>query len=209
MDMNYFKYIFSDKRAFKFWIPFYLLFVIPYVVVFIIGQSKDVYEIVPIGELIYPLFILLFSFLSFFIFYTAGYLNLKRQKRFLKEYSMQIDNGSIQERDIEIFRSSYNVNGFKTNWQATIKPKSKLETFTVFELENKIGIFGRIYEFGLFRRELRPILIDVENYDNPVKYKFALNPKISTINWVDNDMEIIFERSSLGIRKVKLINWKK
>ena len=207
-NMTYFKYIFSDRKAFQFWIPFYV-FIIIYVIVFITGHSRAELTNEELIDSIYPLFILSFSFLSFFIFYTAGYLNLKRQEKFLVEYSKQIDNDSIQKREIEIYRSNYNVNGFKTNWQATIKPKPKLESFTVFEMENKIGIFGCIYEFGLFRRELRPILIDTKNYENPVKYRFALNPKISSINWVDNDMEIVFSRSSFGIWKIKLLNWEK
>ncbi len=82
-------------------------------------------------------------------------------------------------------------------------------TYTTFRLGNKIGLFGRTYDLGFFKRELRPILIDTANYDNSENFKYAVNPKISTINWTENDMEIVFKRSLFGIRKIILIDWKK
>ncbi|MFC2152845.1 hypothetical protein ACFLSE_10005 [Bacteroidota bacterium] len=206
--MNYFEYLFSDKKTFKFWIPFYVLFVFPFMIVFTIGLTSGEPVEEP-AELIYPIFLLTFSFLSFFVFYTTGYINLKRQENFLKEYSKQIDSESIQKTEVEIFRSSYTMTAIKTTAPATIKPKSQLDTFTTCRLGNKIGIFGRTYDFGFFKRELRPILIDTKNYENSESYSYAVNPKISTIDWIGNDMEIVFQRSLFGIRKIKLIDWKK
>ena len=205
--MNYFEYLFSDKKAFKFWIPFYSLFVFPFTIVFIIGLIQN--EPTDLAELIYPVFLLSFSFLSFFLFYTNGYVNLKRQEKFLNEYSKYIDSESIKLTKVEIFTNSYDVNAFRMPGRATIKPKSNLDTFTTCRMGSTIGILGRTYDFGFFKRELRPILIDTEDYENLISYNYALNPKISTINWADNDMEIVFKSSLFGIRKLKLIGWKK
>ena len=93
--------------------------------------------------------------------------------------------------------------------RATINPVSKLDTFTVFKMKNIIGILGRTYDLGLLKRELCPILIDTENYENVRSFNHAVNPKISTINWVDKDLEIVFERAPFGLKKLKLIDWKK
>ena len=206
--MDYLNYIFSDKKAFKFWIPFYA-FIFLYIGIFVVGYFKGEMTNVDPFEIIYPIFFLSFSFISFFVFYTTGYINLNKQEKFLKEYSNQIDKDSIKKREVVIYRSSYTVPTDRMPGRATIKPKSKLDIFTVFEMENKIVLFGRTYDFGLLRRELCPIMIDIKNYENSEKYKYAVNPKISSINWVDNDMEIIFNRSLFGIRIIKLIDWKK
>ena len=70
--MNYLKYLFSDKKTFKFWIPFYLLFVFPFIITFLIGLINS--DPIDPAELIYPIFLISFSFLSFFAFYTTGYI---------------------------------------------------------------------------------------------------------------------------------------
>jgi hypothetical protein len=176
-------------------------------IVFVIGISD--WESVDPVEMIYPIFLLTFSSLSFFGFYTIGYINLKKQEKFQKKYSKQIDDKSIKQKQVEIFGSSYTLTAIKTNIPATINPNSKLDIFTTCKLESKIGLLGRTYDFGFFKRELRPITIDTENYENPERFKYAVNPKISVINWIENDIEVVFQHSIFGIRKIKIINWKR
>ena len=75
--MKYFEYIFSDKKAFRFWITLFtgLLFYIGIFLMMYFGGEQVVEELY---NLIYPLFLFAFSFLSFFIFYTTGYLNFQK-----------------------------------------------------------------------------------------------------------------------------------
>ena len=204
--MNYFKYIFSDKKANTYWAIFYILIALPFLLGFFIDFGKDgrLDEFRPEDLLLY-----IFYTLAFFMFYSIGYFNLRRQEKFINTYLPHVDNLSKLDREVEIFRNSYTVTGIKTNFEGRIKPKPKRDIFKVFELDNLIVLIGKTYDFGVFRREICPIVIDINNYENPIKYRYAINPKISTANWIDNDLEIIFERSVYGIRKVKLFNWKK
>ena len=205
--MNYFKYIFSDKKAFKFWILIYILIFIP---VFL-GMAMDFGVDGKLDEYQLTSLIIYFIFwsLAFILFYTIGYYNFKRQERFLKKYAKHIDSSYNLEREVEVFRNSYNVKGFRTNYEARIKPKSKRDIFKVGKIDHLIFMIGQTYDLGVFKREFCPIVVDINDYKNPKKYRYAINPKISTANWIDNDLEIIFKSSVYGIRKVKLFNWKK
>jgi hypothetical protein len=200
--MNYIKYLFSDKKALPYWGFLYFCIFNIYTIGIIVGiKSNQPFEMDPIGALIN-----LFILFSFILYYTPGYINHLRQAKFIKKYSTLIENNSIKETDVEIFIASYHVTALRTSYYAKINPKSRHEIFTTFIIENKIGILGYGYDFGILRRDACPIVIDTDS--NTKKYSFAKTPRISSINWTGDDMEILFERPVFGLTKIKLIGWK-
>ena len=200
--MNYFTYLFSDKKALKYWLLL-LIIVITYAGIGILAnyEGRNTNWISIIFNFVFILFL-------FFGFYSTTYLNYLKRNRFLKFYSHLIDQNSFRKCEVLLFNSTYYVTAIKTNFAGKIKPKPKFETFETFRIDDKIGILGYTYDLGVFKRHIPPILVDIKNYENSTEYKYAKTPKISSINWNENDMEIIFERSVYGIDKIKLIGWK-
>lgn len=201
--MSYIKYLFSDKKALPYWAVLY----IPLLSIIIIGiivyiRSNQPFEYDPVGSLV-----MFFWTFSFILYYTPGYFNLKRQEKFLEKYANVIDENSIRKSQVQISLASYSVTALRTNYYATIKSKSRLENFTTLRIENKICIIGFSYEFGLLRKDIPPIIIDNDS-NNQKKYSYAKMPKILSIDWIENDMEVIFERPVYWITKIKLIGWK-
>jgi len=148
-------------------------------------------------------FLVIIVFLGF---YSAGYLNLKRQEWFLKEYSNLVDSNSIKEIEVVLFQASYTMKPLRHNYDAKINPKPKKDNIKVFQFDNNIGILGQTYDFGVFKRHIKPIIISLN--ENVNQYEYAITPRISSINHLDNDIEIAFERSVFGINKIKLKDWK-
>ena len=201
--MSYIKYLFSDKKALPYWAVFYIpLFSIILIRIIVFIRSDQPFEFDPVSSLV-----MFFWTFSFILYYTSGYFNLKRQEKFLKKYLDVIEENSFRKSQVEISLASYSVTAFRTNYYATIKPKSKLENFTTLRIENKICIIGFSYEFGLLRKDIPPIIIDNDS-NNQKKYSYAKMPKILSINWIENDMEITFERPVYWITKIKLIDWR-
>ncbi|MCB2196473.1 MAG: hypothetical protein KQH79_11485 [Bacteroidetes bacterium] len=203
--MNYFKYIFSDKKANKYWAIFYILIVIPYVfgmvLTFIQGRQNEL-------DLLSYFYFIFFT-TAFFSFYSVGYFNVRRQEKFLKKYSDSIENMSNLDKEVIVLRESYKVKGFRTNFEGKIKPKPKRDNFRVCKVDNLIVLIGKTYDLGFLKRDFCPILIDINDYENPRKYSYAVNAKVSGVYWSDNDLEIVFKKPVYGLRKVILLNWKK
>jgi len=202
--MNYLQYIFSDKKAHKFWAFFYVIIVIPYLIGFVITLKRgQLSEVDPINY-----FYFIFFVTAFFLFYSVGYFHLKRQEKFLSKYSKLIDNTSELDKEVVVYRESYMLKGIRTNFEARIIPKPKRDTFKVCKMDNLIILIGNTYDWGFLRRDFSPIVVNINDYENLKKFSYAKNPRISSVNWIENDLEIVFERSVFGIRKIRLNNWK-
>lgn len=101
-------------------------------------------------------FVVIFAYV---LFYTFSFINYRIQQTFIKKYADLIPKDSVRQVNIELTQSSYTMTAFRTNYYAKINPKSKLDTYTIFLINNNLGILGQIYDFGIFRRHLRPMII--------------------------------------------------
>jgi hypothetical protein len=202
--MKYFKYIFSDRKTFVYWtMLFIILFIYSWISIVTNYETRKPDWIGPL-DFIHP-FLVITVFLGF---YSAGYLNLKRQEWFLKKYSNLVDSNSIKEIEIILFQASYTLKPLRHNYDAKINPKPKTDKFKIFQVENNIGLLGQTYDFGVFKRHIKPIIISLNGNVNLRQFEFAITPRISSINHLENDIEITFESSVFGINKIKLNNWK-
>ena len=202
--MKYLKYIFSDRKAFAFWfILFFGVFIHSWLSIILHYETRKP-NWIGISD-----FMLCFIVIIVFIcFYTGGYFNLKKHEKFLRKYSNLINTNSIHEIDVIVHRNKYTAKPLKSNRGIMIKPKPKNDRFKAFLFEDNIGILGQTFDLGVFRRHIKPIIISLNDYENNKRYRFAKTPKISSINHIDNDLEIIFKSSVYGIRKVLLKEWK-
>jgi hypothetical protein len=202
--MTYFKYIFSDKKSMPYWIIlFFIIFIYTFVSVIANYEIRKP-DWLSIYDFLHP-FLVIVVFLGF---YSVGYANLKGQEMFLKKYSNLIDKKSIKETNIVLFRESYTVKPLRHNYNAKINPKPKKDIFTTFLIENNVGLLGHTYDFGVFKRHLKPIIISLDENKFIKQYESSKIPRVALINHLDNDIEITFEESVFGIRKIRLNNWK-
>jgi len=203
--MNYFKYIFSDKKGLKYWI-FAMVFMIIYLSVSILANYQNRQ----------PNWILLTDFTSLVIvalifigFYTISFINVKFQNKFLDIYSVNVTNKSVIEVEVVLFLSSFTTTTLRTNYPAKITLKPKKEVFRIFLIDNCIGILGQSYELGVFRKHIKPIIIPIKNKKIENKYKFAITPCVELIEEDNNDLNIVFSKSVKGIIKLTLKDFKK
>jgi hypothetical protein len=147
--------------------------------------------------------------LIFVVFYTISFINLKFQNKFLDTYSVRIIKKSVIEMEVVLYLNPFTTTTFRTNFPAKIELKPRQEIFTVFLIDNCIGILGQSYELGLFRKHLKPIIIPIKNETIKNKYKFAIMPCVELVEVSNNDLIIVFSKSVKGIIKLTLKDFKK
>jgi hypothetical protein len=203
--MNYFKYIFSDKKGLLYWI-FAMVFILMYLSVSIFANYHDRQ---PKWIFLTVFSSLVIIALIFIVFYTISFINVKFQNKFLDTYLVNVIKKSVIEMEVVLYLNSITTTTFKTNFPVKITPKPKKEVFRVFLMDNCIGILGHSYELGIFRKHLRPIIIPIKNEKIENKYKFALTPSVGLIEENNNDLNIVFSKSVKGIIKLTLKDFKK
>jgi len=203
--MDYFKYIFSERKSLVYWIGL-LIIILIYTLISVIANYKiSQAEWINLSDFIFPTLVIV----SFFGFYSQGFINKKRQELFMNKYSNLIVKNSVKTIDVIVYFESYSARPLRSNYEAKINPKPKKDSFTIFQLDNLIGLLGHTYDFGLIKRQIKPLLISLNKNNIAKQYKFVKIPKVSTIKHLDKDIEIIFTESVFGIKKIKLIDWKK
>ena len=118
------------------------------------------------------------------------------QKRFIDIYKDKIRSKSINL--VEIYQDSFTIKPFRQNYDAKINIKPRLDTYTVCCLGDNLVLLGQVYDFGIFRRHLRPIYLILK----PAKtetLKYVSAPKIHECKFNDNGLLIRFEKSIKGI----------
>ena len=147
--MNYFRYIFSDKKARVFWIVYYAIFgcsalTILFLAILLPDSSIDLLSII-----IY--FLVGFAFI---LFYSRSYINYKARELFIEKYSERFEKNSLKNKTVELIQGSYHVTAIKSNYYAKINPEPKIEEFLIARMEDYLIIFGQTYTFGVFREHL-------------------------------------------------------
>jgi hypothetical protein len=198
--MNYLAYLFSDKKALIYWLIGFVGLSL-YTVIAILSKieqaDSNFFDRFWIGGL-------LIIFLLIFIgYYTISFLDYRLQNRLIDKYSKDRDDISIDTKSVLIYQDSFNLTPLRNNYEAEIKIKPRLDRFKILEIGDDLILFGQLYEFGLFRRHLKPILIT----ENLVKYKnkrdFCI-PRVRESRFVDNDLELTFDKGIKSIRKITI-----
>jgi hypothetical protein len=209
--MNYFQYLFSDRKGRTYWIIYYsVLFLILFVnSLMYASQLKHIKN--PIESVNFSIFDLIFYFFIFFafpLFYSFSFIKYSKQQRFLKKYSSLITDNSIRSVSVVINQGNYQMTALKSNRFVTINPAPKIDTFTIAEIEDNLVILGQCYTFGVFREHLRPLLINLGDKKKIVDYEFAKIANDYTISVKENDLEVDFKKPIFDIKKLKIKDWK-
>lgn len=203
--MNYFKYIFSDKKGLL-----YLIFAMVFMIIYLsVSILANYHNRQPNWILLTDFSFLVIFALIFFVFYTISFINVKFQNKFLDTYSVSIIKKSVIKMEVLLFLNPLRTTTFRTNFPANIKLNPRKEIFKVFLIDNCIGILGQSYELGLFRKHLKPIIIPFKNEKIEKKYKFAITPGVELIEEHNDDLNIVFSKSVKGINKLTLKDFKK
>lgn len=200
--MNIIKYLFSDRKALPFWAFIFVIIFCYHGLQVIMEYSKENGLILKF--LNFHLFIIFFVvFIGFYLGSYWNYMSFKRFKKYLDKKQIKYTLGNS---NVEIFQSSFTVKPLKFNHDAEINIKPKFEIFRYIKTETTLVLFGQIYEFGLFRKHLKPFGISLDNRETK-ETNFQINTiKTNEVHKVEKDIIISFKRNKNGLYKLKLLN---
>jgi len=201
--MNYFKYILSDRKAMKYWIFYYSLLLLIIVTVLL----SDPLHSVIMGVSLFDIAIYIIVLFPFFTLYLSSYVNYRNQIIFLRKYSERIKKDSIQTVPVEIQMSSSFLRIVITGRLAQIDPKPRLDTFTVIQIDNNIGLLGQTYDLGIIRQHFKPMIVPITDSHKTNKYANCISVDEVEISRESDDMVIKFKNMPHGINKLRLIRW--
>ncbi len=202
--MNYFKYLFSDSKALIYWfVVFFFILIFTVISIFVNYGLRD-----PNSIIFSDFTNLIILVVCFIAFYSPGYLNIKRQEWFLNKYPHFTDKGSLQEMEVVLYLESYSVKPFRHNQDVEIKPTPVNDKFRVLIFRNIIGLFGQSYDLGVFKRPIKPILISLDTDVDVNNFRYAKVKKLANLKHIGSDLELTFESSIAGIKKIRIKNWK-
>jgi hypothetical protein len=190
--MNYFKYLFSDKTA-RLYLGIFYIVIIPMMVSLFITNIE-----------FHGYFIIISLFFIPILFYFYSFVNQKIGEKFLKKYAHRIKKDSLEIKHVEISQESYYLAAVNSNYLARINPKVRKDEFLTAIIDDYLLIIGKSYAFGVFKEDLKPILVSLnqnpideefEHVKLPVNYKIIKN---------DESLEIIFTPSIYSINKITI-----
>ena len=202
--MNYFNYLFSDKKANKYWIFHYSALTIMIIMVLIFNERNVEPEATSLAEKIFPILVGFFVIFIFPLYYTYSFFNLMIQKTFVKNNP----NLKFRELTVELCQSRYQTSTLSRNFYVNIKPEPTVDNFTIGIDNDTIAILGKTYDFGIFRQHLKPMVIGRKENVKMKKKKWICYPKNFKLNETENILEIEFAKSSNGISKLTIKDWK-
>ncbi len=201
--MTYIKYIFSDKKASVYWISLLMILLIFHIINLIV--NFDVFSKFSIGDFVKLYKDVIIYSIIYIGFYTSGYLNFRLQKQFEYYYNSKIDIKSLKE--VEIYQESFALKPLGSNHNAKINIKPRLDSFIIFKIDEILVVFGKTYDFGIFRRHIEPFQINLSN-ERIDKLKFVSKPKISELEVIDNNLIIKFKEGYNSINKLIIKEFK-
>lgn len=201
--MTYFQYIFSDKKSRVYWIIILILITFLTILRGIILLNNNS------NFSFWDYFQLSFYFIIFLIiyvgFYTISYLTYKIQKRFTDYYKSRIENNSIYE--VLINQDKFTIKPLYQSYDVKVSVPLRKDYYQICKIGDSLIILGQVYDFGTFKRHMRPLQIDLNNSTND-RLKFAIKPSIYDIKINDNDLEIKFKKSASSINKLVIKDFK-
>ena len=210
--MNYFRYMFSDKKAHTFWIIYYTILLLAVGLNLILNENYNRLNYrynTDIISLTFNAIIISIVVFAYPLYYSYSYFLFKIQQDFLKKYSNIIKDNSIRKVKVELLQRSYSINAAKTTYSAKINPKQIFDEFTIAELDNHLLILGQTYGFGIFRQHLRPIILSLDNGNISDKYRPAWIPEKYDIVKEGNDLIVNFSEKRFDIKVIRIRDWRK
>lgn len=194
--MNYLNYISSDKNSKIYWISLFVFMSFLSLVNYIMnGKEEDARPILFIVPLITLVTI-------FFGFYLTSFLKYQKQLKYRKWIEEKLNVGLFRTKNVELFLDSFSLKPPMQNYDAIVKIKTKSVSFEVLEIEDSFLILGYTFDFGIFKRHLKPLVIS-KIYDKSLLRKGAILRSEFELVKLSNQVKINLEKSFAGIRSLK------
>ena len=191
--------MFSDKKANVFWV-----FILALIITLnVIGFLDNIGATLGFSNLLRIILWLGIYLMVYLGFYTSGFINLRLQAKFKEVYKNRFDKNTIETRQVEVFQDSFTIKPFRQNYDAKISIKPRLDKFEIVTIDNNLILLGQVYDFGIFRRHIRPILIAFDDKHN-TKLKYTVKPVIKDAGITEDGFRIRFKKSIYGIKKLMI-----
>jgi hypothetical protein len=201
---NFIKYLFSDKDAKPYWIAYYTSIGLLYLFFFVSGRGER--ESVELS--VFGIAINLLLLFVFFFYYSYSYYYYRLQGKFIKMYSENIDLNSLIEINVGIIPESYFITAPKSNFVGKINPKEKRTKVRICRIKNQFIILGHTYHFGVFKQHIRPLTFTVDKKELPEKLTYTKFIDNGTIEYKDNQLQIINNTPIYGVKGIIFKEWK-
>jgi len=197
--MNFINYLNSDRKSGLYWISIFGFVLFLSVINFVMnGEEKDAVLI----SFFVPVLTLL---VIYFGFYLTGFRMLQKQMKFRRWIEEEMRAGSFITKKVEVFLNSYSLKPPMQNYDAPINIKPRTETFDVLETKGNILILGYVFDFGIFKRHITPLVIS-ENKNKEFLKKGAVLIVRFEMERQNNQVSIKFEKPYKGIKKMIIRN---
>jgi len=194
---TYFQYIFSDKKSRVYWIVILILitFLTILEAIILLNNNSDL--------VFWDYFQLSFYFIIFLIIYvgvyTSSYFTYKIQERFTDYYKSRIESDLVHE--VLINQDKFTIKPLYQSYDVKVSVRVRKDYYRICKIGDSLIILGNVYDFGTFKRHIRPLQIDLNNSTND-RFKFAIKPSLYDIKINDKDLEIKFKKSVSSINKL-------
>ncbi len=138
----------------------------------------------------------------FFGFYLTSFLKYQKQLKYRKWIEEKVNVGIFLTKNVELFLDSFTVKPPMQNYDAIIKIKTKSVSFEVLEIEDSFLILGYTFDFGIFKRHLRPLVVSTISDKTLLKEGAILRSEFEIVKH-SNQVKIILKKSFAGIRSLK------
>lgn len=193
--MNFINYLYSDRKSGIYWISIFGFVLFLSVFNFIMnGEEKDAVLIL----FFVPILTLLVIYLGF---YLSGFRMFQKQRKYRRWIESEMRAGSFITKKVEVFLNSYSLKPPMQNYDAPINIKPKTVTFDVLETKDSILILGYVFDFGIFKRHITPLVIS-ENKNKEFLKKGAVLIERFKMEKQNNQISIKFEKPYKGIKKM-------
>lgn len=162
------------------------------------GEEKDAVLIL----FFVPVFMLLVIYLGF---YLSGFRMFQKQLKYRRWIESEMRTGIFITKKVEVFLNSYSLKPPLQNFDAPINLKPKTVPFDVLETKDTILILGYVFDFGIFKRHITPLVISENKNKEFLKQGAFLIERFEMENQ-DNQISIKFEKPFKGIKKLVIRN---
>lgn len=141
----------------------------------------------------------------YFGFYLSSFRTLQKQLKYRRWVEEELRSGIFITKNVEIFQGSYSLKPPMQNYDAPINIKPRTETFDVLETKYTILILGYVFDFGIFKRHISPLVISKNKNMEFLKNGAVLIERFE-MERQNNQVNIKFEKPYKGLKKMIIIN---
>ena len=197
--MNFINYLYSERKSGIYWITIFGFILCFSVINFMTNvNEKDAVLIL----FFVPILTLL---VIYFGFYLSGFLTFQKQMKYRRWVEEELRTGTFITKNVEIVLNSFSLKPPMQNYDAPINIKPKTVTFDVLETKDTILILGYVFDFGIFKRHITPLVIS-ENKNKEFLKKGAVLIERFEMEKQNNQISIKFEKPYKGIKKMIIRN---